>query len=360
MKLVIRDNIIYLHFSFNGKYHRKSTKLEANAKNVKYINEVKIPELQVKINNSTLFTNDESVPTVEDYMKKSFEIHKHRRRQFTQDSYKRIYDMHIKDEFGDKKIDSIKASDIGMWQNKLLSRLNPKTVHGIRVVFSGIMMDAYRDDIIRYNPISKADNIALLEDKNKKAFTIDEIYSILEHVDQRMKCFFAMGFFTGMRTGELIGLKWSDIDFEKKTIHIQRSIRAGVEGLPKTKSSIREIEIIDALMPFLQEYAGTVRSNAVYVFETYKHEPYTTCDKISVHYWREALKKAKIPYMRLYQMRHTFATMMIGNGEDILWVSNMLGHKDSSTTLKKYASYIKNKEKKRGQFLVNPAKIDAQ
>jgi integrase len=352
MQVVIRNEVIYLHFPYNGKYIRRSTGLKATKSNIKYIEDVKIPELQVKMNNKTLFANDgDKVPTVDEYMEKSFTIHNHRRRKFTQDSYKRIYKMHIKDTFGSKKIDSIKVSDINAWQVKLLDKLNPKTVHGIRLVLSGIFMDAYKDDLIKYSPISKADHITLQENENNKSFSIDEIYKILENVDERMKCFFAMGFFTGMRTGELIGLKWSDIDFDKKTIKIERSIRKGVEDLPKTKSSKREIEIIDVLMPYIQKHLTFVKPNATYVFETYKNEPFTSCDKINVFYWRPALKNANIPYIRLYQMRHTFATMMIGNGEDILWVSNMLGHKNSTTTLNVYASYVKRVDKKRGQFL---------
>lgn len=352
MHAVDRNGVIYLHFPYNGEYKRRSTRLKATKANMKYIEEVKIPELQVKMNNKTLFANDDDkVPTVDEYMEKSFAIHNHRRRKFTQDSYKRIYKMHIKDTFGSKKIDSIKVSDINAWQVKLLDKLNPKTVHGIRLILSGIFMDAYKDDLIKYSPVSKADHITMRENKNNKAFSIDEIYKILANVDERIKCFFAMGFFTGMRMGELIGLKWSDIDFDKKTIKIERGIRRGVEDLPKTKSSKREIEIIDALMPYIQDHLSVTKQNATYVFETYQNKPYTTCDKIKSLYWRPALKSANIPYMRLYQMRHTFATMMIGNGEDILWVSSMLGHKNSSTTLKVYASYIKRDNKKRGQFL---------
>ena len=93
-------------------------------------------------------------------------------------------------------------------------------------------------------------------------------------------------------------------------------------------------------------------NNNIYVFETYQKKPFTTGDKISSHYWRPLLKKLNIEYRNLYQMRHTFASMMIGNGEDILWVSNMLGHKDSSMTLQKYARYIKHNKRERGMFLL--------
>ncbi|MFC2057351.1 tyrosine-type recombinase/integrase [Campylobacterota bacterium] len=87
-----------------------------------------------------------------------------------------------------------------------------------------------------------------------------------------------------------------------------------------------------------------------YIFETFQGKPFNTCDNISSHYWRPTLKKLDIPYRNLYQMRHSFASHMISSGEDILWVSNMLGHKDSSMTLEKYARYVKRSDKKELNF----------
>ena len=75
--------------------------------------------------------------------------------------------------------------------------------------------------------------------------------------------------------------------------------------------------------------------------------------KISITYWKKVLKKLEIPYRNLYQMRHTFASVMIVSGEDILWVSNMLEHKNSNITLSTYIKYIKNDKKRRGTFLLN-------
>ena len=63
------------------------------------------------------------------------------------------------------------------------------------------------------------------------------------------------------------------------------------------------------------------------------------------------MKACELDYRPIYHTRHTFATVMLENNEDILWVSNMLGHSNSSMTLSKYAKYVKRKEKKRAQFL---------
>jgi len=176
--------------------------------------------------------------------------------------------------------------------------------------------------------------------------------SILDGVDIRMKAYFAIGFFTGMRTGEIIGLKWSDLNFDDNIIKVQRSRRQGIETKPKTKNSIRDVEILDILMPYIQKHKELASDDSIYIFETSRGKPFNTSAKISEWYWKPILKKKNIPYRNLYQMRHTFASMMISNGEDILWVSNMLGHKDSTTTLSKYARYTKHEKKKRGAFLV--------
>ncbi len=81
--------------------------------------------------------------------------------------------------------------------------------------------------------------------------------------------------------------------------------------------------------------------------------PYYSASKISLVYWEKALKSLNLVYRNLYQMRHTFASMMISSGEDILWVSSMLGHKNSSITLSVDAKHIKTTKKSRGTFLLN-------
>jgi len=209
------------------------------------------------------------------------------------------------------------------------------------------MEDAMMDDLIKINPFTRVKLPRNEEVKQKKPFNQEEIFSIISAVTESMRCFFAIGFFTGMRTGEIIGLKWKDVNWDERIIKIRRSRRQGTETKPKTKSSIRDVEIIDVLFPYLTR----VDEASVYIFETSRGKPFNTTAKIGVWYWRPALEKLGIEYRNLYQMRHTFASMMISHGEDILWVSNMLGHKDSSMTLQKYARYFKREDKKRATFL---------
>lgn len=234
----------------------------------------------------------------------------------------------------------------------MLDKLSPRRVRSIRATFNTIFDDAIRDEIIDKNPISKV-KVPELDKVEVKSFSLDEVKKIISIAKDDMKAFSALGFFSGMRSGEIIGLMWSDIDFEKREIHIQRAIRMGTISTPKTKNSIRTIDILDNLLPYLKEqYAMTGAKNS-YVFLNDKDEHYYDIKRIRNTKWKNLLKECDIPFRTIYQMRHTFATIMIENNEDILWVSNMLGHTDSSMTLQMYAKYRKREDVKRASFLGN-------
>ncbi len=154
-----------------------------------------------------------------------------------------------------------------------------------------------------------------------------------------------------MRSGEMIGLKWEDIDFQRKEIYIQRDIKMGVTSKPKTEGSTRRIDILEPLMPYLQEQYKLTGSQNSYVFLNNEGTHYYDIKRIRIPKWTKLLKKLHLDYRPIYHMRHTFATMMIENGEDILWVANMLGHTDIKMTLDRYAQYVKREHKIRATFL---------
>ncbi|WP_200763345.1 site-specific integrase [Nitrosophilus alvini] len=352
MTLTSRNGRLYITFYHQSKRYRKSLGLDDTKANRKLAQQKIIPELLYKLNSGEFFENEKpKVPTVGEFAKVSFEIHRHERREITQKDYIQRYECHIKPYFKSKRLDKIKPSDIAKWQNRLLDKVSGSTLAKVRKIFNIIFEDAVRDEIIEKNPFKLVKSPKIEEVREKRPFTLEEIFAILNAMPEHIRAFFATGFFTGMRTGELIGLKWEDIDWKEKVIQIKRSRRRGKDYLPKTKNSIREIDIIEPLMPYLQMHRELSRKKAIYVFETYENRPFNTCDKISAYYWKPTLKKLGIPHRNLYQMRHTFASLMIANGEDILWVSQMLGHKDSSMTLQKYARYIRSKKKKRATFI---------
>ena len=339
---------LWVRFSHQGKNYRKTLNLENTKANMRLAKNEIMPALQLKLVNGELF--EKSVPTVDEYSKMSFEIHSSTRKQSTQSDYRISYEKHIKPYLGKKKLNAIKPSDIALWQNKILESVSPRRLKAIRAVLSTIIQDAMRDELLVRNPLP----LVKLPRANKveiEPFSISEIFAILDNADGQYRNFYALGFFSGLRSGEMIGLKWEDIDFFRKEISIKRAIKMGVVSTPKTLKSVRDIDMIDTLFPYLQnQYSITGKYNS-YVFLNEHQENFYDIKRIRDTHWKRVLQKCGFKYRPIYHTRHTFATVMLENGEDILWISNMLGHTDSTMTLSRYAKYIKRDEKKRASFL---------
>jgi len=347
---VIKTELWYSYTS-NGKRVRKPLGLDDTKANRKFVENEIFPDLLVKIKNDELFKNTIEVPTVNEFIIKSLDLHKNRRKALTQKDYIGIHKNHIKDFLGHKKLNEIKPSHIEHWQNYLIDKnVSASRIQTIRTVLFTMYNDAMKDEIIDKNPLTLV-RTPIIKQVEINPFTLDEMKLIITKADGQLKNFYATAFFTGARSGELIGLKWSDVDFENLEIDISRRIKNGEIDLPKTKSSIRTIDILDILLPYLKEQYKLTGDLNSYVFLNQHNEHFYDIKRIRERYWKKHLKVVDLDYRPIYHTRHTFATIMIENNEDILWVSNMLGHKDSTMTLSKYAKYIKKDKKKRGQFL---------
>ena len=341
----VKESLWVEFYDNNGTRQRKTLKL-SNTKEGREEAELLVAKLLIGLKEGKLST----IPTLSKYKEKSFEMNKSRRRASTQNDYEISFQKHIEPYLGHIKLDRIKASDIELWQNKVLESVSARRLKNIRAVLSGILSDAYRDELITKNPLSLVRTVRAPK-VEIHPFSISEISQILEKAEGQNRNFYALAFFTGMRSGEMIGLKWRDLDFEKLEIHIQRSRKMGVDALPKTESSNRVIDILDSLLPYLKDQYTLTGDKNSYVFLNSANEAIYDIKRIRDSHWKKTLIACELTYRPIYHTRHTFATVMLENGEDILWVSNMLGHTDSTMTLSRYARYIKRENKKRGQFL---------
>ena len=144
---------------------------------------------------------------------------------------------------------------------------------------------------------------------------------------------------TGMRRGELLGLKWEDIDFDHGIIHIRRQVarlNGTVQEAPlKTKNSYRNISIGDDAVELLKKKREQDNGKSVYVFPSPTGGPLAP-DSV-LHMLNRVLERAGLPKIRFHDLRHTFATLALQNGVDIKPVSGMLGHFSAGFTLDTYA-----------------------
>ena len=216
--------------------------------------------------------------------------------------------------------------------------LAPKTVRNIHQMIGSAYNLAMEQKLVTRNP---ADGCALpkAEHKEMQTLPVEQLTSFLrEAKDSGVFALYYIDLTTGLRRGELLGLKWSDIDLEKGDLRVQRQI-GRIDGkiieMPlKTKNVYRALPLsTDAIDVLMQQRRKT--GNSEWVF------PSPTGGLLSpdsvLHMLHRVLKRAGLPKVRFHDLRHTFATLALQNGVDIKTVSGMLGHFSAGFTLDTYA-----------------------
>ena len=158
---------------------------------------------------------------------------------------------------------------------------------------------------------------------------------------------------TGLRRGELLGLKWTDIDWKNSIIKVRRSIARVngeiVEAPLKTKNSYRAVTISQQAIEVLKTQKA--KTNDQYVFPSPKSGPISP-DSVN-NMLKRVLARAGIPKVRFHDLRHTFATIALQNGVDIKTVSGMLGHFSAGFTLDTYAHVTTSAQKEAAETMGN-------
>ena len=216
--------------------------------------------------------------------------------------------------------------------------LSAKTVRNIHQIISSALKLAVEQRLIARNP---ADGCALpkAEHKEMQTLPVEQLTSFLrEAKDSGVFALYYIDLTTGLRRGELLGLKWSDIDLEKGDLRVQRQI-GRIDGkiieMPlKTKNAYRTLPLsADAISVLMQQRRKT--GNSEWVFPSPTGGPMSP-DSV-LHMLHRVLKRAGLPKVRFHDLRHTFATLALQNGVDIKTVSGMLGHFSAGFTLDTYA-----------------------
>jgi integrase len=239
--------------------------------------------------------------------------------------------------FGDRDISSIKASELRIWVSSL--DRSPKTIKHYISVLTGIFQEAVFDEVITKNPVHFVRK-PKLNFQVVQPFTRLEMDKILENSkNYNFRLYLYIAFFTGMRSGEIIGLKKDDIDLENRFLYIKRSRGRYGDLTPKTKSGFRVVPILDDLYPILENHL--INLNQDYLFVTQYGVPYSDTGVFRQHHWQPLLKKLGFPYRKLYNTRHTFASLMLSGGHISPHnLAKILGHRDSSMVFSVYARFM--------------------
>ncbi|MCF2617737.1 site-specific integrase [Oscillibacter valericigenes] len=275
-------------------------------------------------------------------------------------TYRGYIENHIKPNIGSIPLNKLTSLELQKFYKKLLGNgrverieskkqpkgLSAKTVRNINQIISSALNLAIEQRLILTNP-ANACALPKLEHREMKTLPVEQLASSLrEAKESGVFEMYYIELATGLRRGELLGLKWSDIDLEHGNLWVQRQIvridGEIVEAPLKTKNAYRTLPLSTDAVDVLKEQKKKC-GNSPYVFPSPTGGPISP-DSV-LHMLHRVLKRAGLPKVRFHDLRHTFATLALQNGVDIKTVSGMLGHFSAGFTLDTYAHVTTSAQK---------------
>jgi integrase len=257
-----------------------------------------------------------------------------------------IIDLHITPYFRHKKVIDITAMDIKNWQNEIKKKgFSDTYLKTIQAQMSAIMNFAVKFYQLGNNPCKTTGGMGKNTSGCKGIWQPSDMDAFLEQVKDKPIIYYSffLIYWTGIRVGELLALTFDDIDFENKTLKISKSLnRVGSTDVitePKTAKSNRTISlpefVVDAMIDYVKLlYCRMPEDRLFLVTKSYLEKEIV-----------RGAKLAGLPVIRIHDLRHSHASLLISRGVDIATVSNRLGHEKVTTTLNTYSHMFNDKAK---------------
>ena len=290
-------------------------------------------------------------------------------RPTTARSYQGSMELHIIPRIGCIKLNKLTGRDIQKLYKDLMENgrlrkaqkskqpgLSSTTVRGIHMMLHNALDRAVKERLILRNPTEDC-IIPKVQKQEMKILHPEDMKAYLEAAEKRgVLPMFYLELVSGIRKGELVALRWEDLDVEHRTISVSKQALGGlgkelVVNRPKTENSIRRISIPQEAVDLLvQEHEKHPESP--YLFPSpLTGGMYHPDSVVNLH--KKILKDAGLEHIRFHDLRHTFATMALQNGVDVKTVSNMLGHYDAGFTLRTYTHATRQMQQQAAEKMGN-------
>lgn len=283
----------------------------------------------------------------EEFLKMYYADMETRLREHTMRTKKYIIDLKILPYFGQKRVNDITAADIRRWQNELIKKgYSPTYLKTINNQLSAIFNYAVKYYDLKGNPCTKAGSIGKSRAEEMSFWTIDEFRQFVDCIMDKRQSYmsFMILYWTGMRLGELLALTPADIDLDKHTISITKSYqRIGKKDVvtpPKTPKSKRLITIPEFLVVDIKDYMDSL-------YEVQEDDRLFPITKYFLeHEMQRGIKASGVKRIRIHDLRHSHASMLVELGFSPLEIADRLGHEKIETTLNTYSHLYPNKQVK--------------
>lgn len=275
-------------------------------------------------------------------------------RQSTYDRDSSLVNNHLEPTLGRTKLKKLSPAHVqGFYRDRLESGLSASTVHKMHAILHKALSRAVAWHIVPRNAAASVEPPRPVP-KEMRPLSPTEARSLLEAArGERFEALYVLAVTTGMRQGELLALKWQDVDVENATVSVQRTLtRDGGRvtiGEPKTKKSRRSIRLTSQATEALKQHLGRqLRDVEILgdryddrglVFATSTGAPVNPSN-LRKRYFAPLLERAKLPRIRFHDLRHTCATLLLAKGTHPKFVQELLGHATVAITLDTYSHVI--------------------
>ncbi|MDP4545800.1 DUF3596 domain-containing protein [Psychrobacter faecalis] len=265
-----------------------------------------------------------------------------------------IFRIYLIPHFGNVPLNTISKAKIMTFRGKLVKdgnngrTLSASRINHIMTPLRMVLTEASE----RFDFDSPWKNIKPLSEpkSNVSPFTLDEVMLIINNVRADYKPYYVVRFFTGMRTGEIDGLPWKNIDFERRQIIVDQAVVNGVIGETKTVGSNRIIQMNQLVYDALIDQQKLTKHLSEFVFCTKAGTPLNHRN-VTKRVWYPLLRYLELDKRNPYQSRHTAATLWLAAGESPEWIAAQMGHSNTKMLFTVYSRYVPNLTRQDGSAL---------
>lgn len=265
-------------------------------------------------------------------------------RTATAKGYRAYIDNRLVPAFGEKEVGDITKSDILQFRATTAKlghgKLKAKTINKFIKCLNMILNEAAD----RFNFTPPHLNIKPLKEEKVhiEPFSLEEVNRILANIREDWRDYVLVRFFTGLRTGEIDGLRWEHVDFKNRQILVRETYSGGRFEYTKNDGSQREVDMSTLVLNALETRYTTFTPRAKdLVFSLRSGNPVHTPNFLR-RVWSPLLRRLGIKYRKPYQTRHTAATLWLAAGENPNWIARQMGHSTTNMLFTVYARYVPN------------------
>lgn len=315
---------------------KQALRFESAAKSPSYIT----PE-------SGLQSVKQASPNFSDFANEWFEESEVGWRRTHRKTVRGTLDKHLIPEFGKKAVDQITKADILKLRSSLAKVPGRKNKEGLSATRINHILTPLRmilnEAADRFNFNTPYQNIKSLKEPRTdiEPFTLEEVNRILATVRPDFKDYYVVRFFTGMRTGEIDGLKWKYVDFSRRVIMVRETVVMGEDDQTKTDGSRRDIVMSEPVFQAMERQYQRTGKRSIYAFCNREGQPLDN-KNVTNRVWYPLLRNLGMAKRRPYQTRHTAATLWLGAGENPEWIARQLGHTTTEMLFRVYSRYVPN------------------